>query len=177
VSSSSFVDADRSSAYDVYVHGRRTGETDLASVRPGGHRSIGASGAPSISADGRFIAFDGSSPERRSDILVRDRETGETTRVSVGAGGEDPTSGSILPAITADGRFVAFSSYATNLVPGDTNGSYDAFVHDRATGETARVSVSNGGDQVNHPATRLRSRRTVASSPSCLPPGAWSTAI
>ena len=51
--------------------------------------------------------------------------------------------------ISADGRFVAFSSYASNLVPGDTNGWYDVFIHDRQTGRTQRVSVSSGGAQGN----------------------------
>ena len=53
------------------------------------------------------------------------------------------------PVISADGRFVAFSSYASNLVPGDTKGWYDVFVHDRQTGKTRRVSVSSGGAQGN----------------------------
>ncbi len=71
--------------------------------------------------------------------------------MSVGIAGEDPDFSSGFPSISADGRFVAFSSFATNLVPGDTNEGYDAFVHDRETGETRRVSVSSSGVEGNRP--------------------------
>ena len=107
---------------------------------------------PSISADGRFVAF-GSDANNlvpgdtngTTDVFVHDRFTHETTRVSVSSGGIAGNSGSWIPSISADGRFVAFKSYATNLVPRDTNGALDGFVHDRVTHETTRVSVSNAG--------------------------------
>ena len=74
---------------------------------------------------------------------------------------------SVRPAISADGRFVAFNSDATNLVPGDTNGADDVFVRDRQTGTTQRVSVGPGGVQGNGDSVRARrSRRTGGSSPS-----------
>ena len=71
-----------------------------------------------------------------SDVFVHDRQTGATTRVSVATGAVQAIGGSFLPAISNDGRFVAFHSAATNLVAGDTNGGTDVFVHDRQTGET-----------------------------------------
>jgi Tol biopolymer transport system component len=83
------------------------------------------------------------------DIFVHDRRTGKTRQVSVSSGGKQGNKFSSGPAISADGRFVAFESYAANLVPGDTNGWYDVFVHDRQTGTTRRVSVSSAGVQSN----------------------------
>ena len=71
----------------------------------------------------------------------------ETTRVSVGSGGEEATRASSVPALSADGRFVAFQSGASNLVSGDTGFDEDVFVYDRQTATTTRVSVSTGGEQ------------------------------
>ena len=90
---------------------------------------MAASFGPAISADGRFVAFISDATNLvpgdtngRYDVFVRDRQTGTTRRVSVGPGGVQGNGDSFDPAISADGRFVAFDSYATNLVPGDTNG-------------------------------------------------------
>jgi len=73
-----------------------------------------------------------------------------TERVSVSSTGDQGNSGSSFPAISADGRSVAFESFASNLVPGDTNGQWDVFVHDWITGATERVSVSSAGEQGNN---------------------------
>jgi hypothetical protein len=85
------------------------------------------------------------------DVFVHDRQTGTTERVSVSSEGEegDEESGFFGNPISRDGRIVAFRSFATNLVPNDTNGQKDIFVHDRETGETTRVSVSSSGRQGN----------------------------
>src|SRR5207249_9937543 len=80
-----------------------------------------------------------------TDVFVRDRQTGMTARVSVASDGTQANNVSSYPALSADGRFVAFQSDATNLVAGDTNGATDVFVHDRQTGATERVSVASGG--------------------------------
>src|SRR5262245_39102687 len=72
-----------------------------------------------------------------------------TSRVSVSSAGAEGNSESFFPSISADGRFVAFTSLASNLVEGDTNDRYDVFVCDRASGTTRRVSVSSSGDQAN----------------------------
>jgi Tol biopolymer transport system component len=80
-------------------------------------------------------------------VFVRDRGTGRTTRVSVGAGGAQGNDHSDGGRISADGRRVAFRSRATNLVPGDTNGVRDLFVRDRGTGQTRRVNVGPAGAQ------------------------------
>ena len=90
---------------------------------------------------------------------------GTTERVSVSSGGAQGNGLSFHPVLSAGGRFVAFWSEATNLVPGDTNGQADVFVHDRQTGTTRRVSVV-GRRQGNGISSTRRSRRTGASSPS-----------
>jgi Tol biopolymer transport system component len=75
------------------------------------------------------------------DVFVRDRKLQVTRRISVGPGGQQANDGSVAPAISADGRYVAFRSYASNLVAGDTNGATDVFVRDRVAQVTRRVSV------------------------------------
>jgi Tol biopolymer transport system component len=74
---------------------------------------------------------------------------GTTERVSLGPGGVQGNGRSDVSAISADGRFVVFHSYATNLVPGDTNHALDIFMHDLRTGTTTRISVSSSGAQAN----------------------------
>jgi Tol biopolymer transport system component len=129
-----------------WVRDRTTGTTER--IAPGG-----GYGAVSISGDGRFVAFEGSSalgpgsPTRTTDILVRDRATGASERVSVAGDGSAGNGTSGEPSISADGRFVAFSSFASNLVPGDTNAFVDIFVHDRVTGTTERADVTSTGAQ------------------------------
>ena len=121
----------------------------------------GWSDSPSVSADGRYVAFTSiasnlvrSDTNKLPDVFIRDVLTGKTTRVSVTSAGRQGTgkrysNGSNAPAISSDGRYVAFHSDLTNLVRGDTNGVFDIFVHDRVTGKTQRVSVSNTGRQAN----------------------------
>ena len=107
---------------------------------------------PSISSDGRYVAFESGASNLvagdtngDSDIFVHDRTTGNTTRVSVDSAGAEADSESYSPSISGDGRYVAFYSYASNLVAGDTNGQVDIFVHDRTTNTTTRVSVDSIG--------------------------------
>ncbi|MGD9519826.1 MAG: TolB family protein, partial [Armatimonadota bacterium] len=150
------VPGDTNDTNDIFVHDRLTGQTTRVSVATGGGQANDWSEGPSISADGRYVAFHSSADNLvpgdtngHEDIFVHDRLTGETTRVSVATGGGQANQGSWEPSISADGRYVAFHNLASNLVPGDTNGSEDVFVHDRVTGQTTRVSVSTGGGQAN----------------------------
>ena len=160
-SATNLVPEDTTATGDVFIHDRLTGTTSRVSVSStedqGNHGSYG----PSVSADGRFVAFPSSGSNlvagdisKGTDIFVHDRVTGETTMVSVSSTGDHANERSDNPAISADGRFVAFNSFATNLVPGDTNKREDVFVHDRITGQTTRVSVSSGGGQGNFPSQR-----------------------
>jgi Tol biopolymer transport system component len=153
------VPGDTNNARDVFVHDRVTGETTRVSVDSAGNEGNGDSAyfSPWISADGRYVAFPSeatnlvpSDTNAATDVFVHDRVTGETTRVSVGSTGEQGDGSSWYPSMSADGRYVAFMSTATNLVTGDTNDEGDVFVHDRATGETTRVSVDWQGNQARY---------------------------
>ncbi|HAL29388.1 MAG TPA: hypothetical protein DCP20_01540, partial [Coriobacteriia bacterium] len=135
-----------------------TGITERVSVASDGAEANGwsPSGIPSISADGRYVAFGSDATNLVADdtngeidIFVHDRVTGITERVSVASDGSQGNGALLRPAISGDGRCVAFLSLATNLVPGDTNGLSDVLVHDRVTGVTERVSVASDGSQGN----------------------------
>jgi Tol biopolymer transport system component len=79
------------------------------------------------------------------DVFVRDRQKQTTERVSLASDGTQGNGSRYNPAIEGDGRFVVFTSEASNLVPGDTNGASDVFVHDREAHTTERVSVTQSG--------------------------------
>jgi len=156
------VAGDTNGGTDVFVHDRQTATTTRVSVATGGGQSTGSGSsaplfAPDISADGRFVVFESISnnlvagdTNGFSDVFVHDRQTVTTTRVSVPTGGSPQTNEeSVEPAISGDGRFVAFLSYATNLVPGGTSGNGDVFVHDRQTNTTTQMSVSTAGVKGN----------------------------
>ena len=151
---SNLVPGDTNDTTDVFVRDRQTGTTRRVSVGPRGVQGDAGSYGPALSADGRFVAFQSSATNLvpgdtngAGDVFVRDRRTRRTERVSVSTGGVQSDRSSGSAAISADGRFVAFYSAATNLVPGDTNGAGDVFVRDRRTGRTERASVSTGGVQ------------------------------
>jgi cold shock CspA family protein len=146
------VSGDGNGARDVFVHDRTTGQTERASVDSSGVEGNAQSVAAAISGDGRFVAFQSSATNLVAgdtngwpDVFVHDRVTGTTERVSVDSSGVQGNSDSHGPALSADGNLVAFWSYATNLVAGDTNLASDVFVHDRAAGTTERVSVDSAG--------------------------------
>ncbi len=150
------VPGDSNGTFDVFVRDRQNGTTERVSVSSGGAQGNGDSGGPSISSDGRYVAFYSNSinlvPGDTNgvfDIFVRDRQSGTTEIVSISTAGVQADSLSQRCTISADGRFVAFASYASTLVPGDTNSSGDIFVRDRQSGTTERVSVSSGGVQGN----------------------------
>ena len=148
------------SQVQIYRKDTVSGEVQLVSTDNSGLVTAnGAAAAPRISADGRFIVFD--SPATNLDldvasggirqVYLKDMETGSITllsRANATTGGDNVSSS---PDISADGRFIAFHSNATDLIGigNDTNGARDVFLHDTQTTTTTRVSVTTGGAQVN----------------------------
>jgi Tol biopolymer transport system component len=131
------VPEDGSTDEDVFVWDRSTGTTTLVTQDArGGH--------PSISGDGRFVAYHGAATDTvPADVFRWDRTTGMTTSITEG------DASSVVPALSADGRYVAFESAASTLVPDDTNGRSDIFVWDASTGAITRVT--DGNDESNWP--------------------------
>lgn len=153
---SNLVTQDSNGVDDIFVHDRQTGTTTLVSLTSTGIQGNRFSFTPSISGDGRFVAFASDATNLvandsnvQFDVFVRDRQLGTTTRVSLDSSGGQGDFGSFQPSLSGDGRLVAFGSGATNLVTGDTNLRNDIFVHDRQTGATSRVSVNSSGVQAN----------------------------
>ncbi len=127
-------------------------------MKPGGAPTTGDSYAPAISSDGRYVAFHSAAHDLVSgddngylDVFVFDRNTDTTERISKSANGEPENGDSTDAAISADGRYVAFASMASNLIANDTNGASDIFVYDRQTQQTQRVSVNWNGSQPDGP--------------------------
>ena len=154
--SSNLVSGDTNSSPNIFVRDRETGTTEQVNVSSTGVQGNDESEMPSISADGRYVAFTSYSSNLVSgdtnnnyDIFIRDQKTGTTELISVSSSGVQANSHSWEPSISADGRYVAFSSSSTNLVSGDTNSKSDVFVRDRETGTTELVSFSSDGVQGN----------------------------
>jgi Tol biopolymer transport system component len=150
---SNLVAGDTNGKTDVFVRDLAAATTIQASVATSGTPD-GASSFPSVSSDCSRVAFQSNATNlvdgdtnRASDIFVFDRSTGQVTRVNVGPGGE-ANGASITPAISGDGRCVAFATAASNLLPGDTNNQTDVYV--ACDGEvTCRASVSSSGREAN----------------------------
>ncbi len=145
------VAGDTNNASDIFRYDRTTGTTTRVSVASGGAQGDSDSISPAISDDGSRVAFASSASNLVSgdtngsfDIFVRDMAGDNTMRVSVGLANIQSDGDSVMPALSGDGRYVAFASGATNLVEGDTNASYDIFRRDMQDNATLRVSVRNG---------------------------------
>jgi len=144
---------------DVYRFERETGTISRVSVDSAGRQSqVGASFAPAISDDGRYVAFVSSapldsapapdSPLTRS-VYLRDTMRGVTERVSVGMHGAEPNGASYQPSLNGDGRWVAFTSDASNLAPRDSNHAADVFLYDRDARTTVLISRGRSGESAN----------------------------
>jgi Tol biopolymer transport system component len=154
------VAGDLNGVEDVFLRDRLAGTTELVSLDPSGAQANGGIACSSISADGRYVVFHGSASNLVAgdtnaslDVFVRDRLTGTTERVSVDSSGAQGNKDSYGGPISPDGRYAAFSSAASNLVPGDTNGKVDVFLRDRHSGTTERLSVDSSGTQGNGDST------------------------
>jgi Tol biopolymer transport system component len=120
--------------WDIYVHNRSTKKTKQVSVSSGGAGGNDASRSPSVSPDGRFIAFQSDADNLvkgddngKLDVFIRDRKKSKTKRLSVGINGSEPDGLSSNSSVSAGGRYVAFASRATNLIGSDGNGKGDIF--------------------------------------------------
>jgi Tol biopolymer transport system component len=155
------VASDTNKAYDIFRHDRDpdgntifdegNGVTERVSVDSNGAEANGYSITSSISADGVLVAFSSaadnlvaSDQNQCMDVFLRDLSTGTTIRITKGGNGN-----SDLPSISADGKFIAFTSVAANLVPGDTNHGEDVFVYDVANPTITRVSVDSSGNEAS----------------------------
>lgn len=137
---------------DIFIRDRALGVTLLVSRSSTGAAANRDSWGPSLSADGRYCAFQSladnlvpGDTNHLYDVFVRDLLMGTTTRVSVSSTGAQAHGESSWCAISGDGACVGFTSSAPDLVPGDLNGTNDAFVHDLATGFTELVSKNSAG--------------------------------
>jgi len=167
------VAGDTNARGDIFVRDRVNGTTQRVSLGSGGIQANGSSSMASISGDGRYVAFlseasnlvAGDTNALR-DLFVRDLQSGTTERVNVGVGGVQANNVAYDAYISANGRFVTFVSFASNLVSGDTNGLQDIFVRDRQLGVTTRANLSNAGAQ-------------AIDAPGCFPgvSGSYSPAI
>jgi Calx-beta domain/WD40-like Beta Propeller Repeat len=165
--------SDTNGAPDIFVRDLQTGVTTLVSVNVAGTATAaGVSGNPSISADGRFVAFDSTAANLVSlsdtnntvDIFVRDLLTGVTTLISVNnAGNGSGNAVSQFPIISANGRTVAFQSNAVNLTTfSDTNNQADVFARDLQLGATRLLSVNSAGTSAGSLRSSLTSQRVVS---------------
>ena len=153
---SNLVADDTNATSDIFVKDLQTGVTTRVSTSDSGAQANGSSWKPALSADGRYVVFESYAtnlavPDGNTskDIFVKDLQTGAVARASTSAAGSAANNTSSAPSISADGRYVVFSSYASNLVAGDTNATSDVFRKDLQTGELLRVSTDGGGVQAS----------------------------
>jgi hypothetical protein len=155
-SANNLIGLDGNGVSDVFVRDRDRKKTTRVSTRSNGGEANGGSSVQGISGDGRYVVFFSSASNLvsgdsngTSDVFVKDRKTGKTKRVSVRTNGAQGNGTSDYSAISPSGRYVAFLSAATNLVPNDSNGVQDVFVRDRKNKKTVRASVASNGAQGN----------------------------
>lgn len=145
--STTLVDGDTNNTVDAFLRDRAAGTTQRVSVSSAGQQFTGSSYGTSVSDDGRYVAFTTDGADFIGDINVRDVQQGTTTAVNVSPTGERANENGADPQLSADGRYVTFGSFATNLVTNDTNGWYDIFVRDLQSGTTSLASVATDGTQ------------------------------
>jgi Tol biopolymer transport system component len=139
--------------YDVYLLDRQAGTLDRISETPDGKPGDGDNYNPSISGDGRYVAFETYADDlipgvAAGNVVLYDRTTARLSPVSVAADGTATGSGSFSPSISDSGRYVAFVSYSADLAPGDTNGVGDIYVRDLVAGTTVRASLSDDDHEI-----------------------------
>ncbi|MBI3925284.1 MAG: PD40 domain-containing protein [Armatimonadetes bacterium] len=149
------VAGDTNGKADVFLFESQSGQLSRASLTGTGAQNPAGGKDPFISRDCRFLAFVAGGklvPEDtngKADVYVKDLQTGALEVASRGQGNLLANGASLSPVLSDDGRYLAFLSDATNLVPGDTNGFRDVFLRDRQTGLVVRVSLGSDGSQPN----------------------------
>ncbi|HUR26551.1 MAG TPA: calcium-binding protein [Planctomycetota bacterium] len=153
---SNLVAGDANGVMDIFVRDRALSTTELVSCALTGVPGNALSQSPTASDDGRYVAFESTASNLvaadgngQSDVFLRDRLLGTTTRLSEPQGGGDANGASSDPFVSGNGRFVSFSSMATNLVPNDLNARADIFVLDLTTGAIVLASIDTNGVQGN----------------------------
>lgn len=153
-SANNLVSNDTNNVDDIFVRNVVYATTVRASISSDGLEANAASNSPSISADGRYVAFTSTASNlvtgdtnEKSDVFVRDLLTGVTNRISVSSDGSQANGESYSSIISGDGRYVVYQSLASNLFEGDSNGKHDIFVYDMLTKKTKRISQSESGAQ------------------------------
>jgi hypothetical protein len=149
---------DTNNTQDVFLYDRQTRTTKRVSLGPGGVQGNNRSSFADLSSNGRYIVYHSEATNlvpndanNAWDVFFYDHIAGAIEHISVSSAGAQANATSIFPDISGGGRFVVFYSQATNLVPNDTNGVDDIFLHDRLTDTTERISVSSSGLQSNGP--------------------------
>jgi Tol biopolymer transport system component len=148
------VPEDNADFTDVFVHDRETGKVRRVSVSSSGAQADEESFDAVISSNGRFVAFQsqatnlaGNDALGYNDVFVHNRKTKKTIRASVNTNGEKALGDSTHATLSGNGRYVAFESFATNLVANDENSSEDIFLRDLEAKKTKRISVRSNGDE------------------------------
>lgn len=141
-----------SSSQQIFLADRITGQSAMISIDSSGFPGDGGSTTPRVSADARRVVYETDATNLfpgdlngTRDVVIADVQTGSTTPVSISTSGSQANAPSWRPAISADGRYVSFSSLASNLVVGDSNASWDVFLRDLALGTTILASVNSLG--------------------------------
>lgn len=174
---SDLVAGDTNGDLDVFVRDMQSGQTYLVSANMNASASgQGASRNASITPDGRFVVFESTASDlvpgdanNSSDVFVRDLVLGQTYRVSSNTSNAAGNAGSQNAVISNNGRYIAFDSDASDLVPGDTNNATDVFIRDLTTGQTTLVSVNQTGSgpgtgTSSYPALSADGRRVLFST-------------
>ncbi len=153
---SNLVAGDTNGVMDIFVRDLARGLTTRVSINSAGEQSNGLSTNSAVSADGRFVVFESNATNlvaddnnNTTDIFLHDRNTGTTERISSSSEFGETVFDSHSPAISANGRYITYYSFANNLVAGDNNDSADIFVYDRIQAITERVSINNTGVEGN----------------------------
>src|SRR5262249_2516224 len=145
---------------DVFVKDLQTGASLLVSRRDPTLPCLTGNGGSVdsvLSSNGRYVVFDSGAnnlvpgdSNDTNDVFIKDLQTGALTRGSTDSNCHQVNNSSALPSISADGRYVAFQSLASNLVPGDSDNTYDVFLKDLQTGAVTRASTDSNGNQANN---------------------------